>query len=129
MEFIYLKKHQVLAMHNYLIKQFGGISGLRDEGLLESALAQAKQSAFGEDLYPGVFDKAAVYAFCLSENQSFLDGNKRIAVSVMATFLMVNGFELTCPQQTLYDTIMAMIDKKISKQEFSNFLKKNCRPV
>lgn len=126
MEYIYLKKHQIMAMHAYLINEYGGINGLRDDGLLESALAQPRQSAFGEDVYPDIFIKASVYAFTLSENQPFLDGNKRIAVSAMATFLTVNGFELTCSQQELYATIMELANKKISKEQLSTWLKKNC---
>lgn len=127
MEFIYLKKHQVLAMHTYLIKEFGGIDGLRDEGLLESALAQPRQSAFGEDLYPDIFSKASMYAFTLSENQPFLDGNKRIAVSAMASFIIANGFELTCSQQQLYEVIMQTANKKLFKEDLALWLKQNCR--
>src|SRR3989338_10655460 len=105
MEWIYIKTQQVLAMHDFLISRHGGTNGLRDGGLLDSALAQPRQSAFGEDIYPDIYSKAAAYGFSLSENQPFLDGNKRIAVSVMSTFLMTNGRELTCTPLKLYETM------------------------
>ncbi len=125
-ELIYLTKSQIMAMHETLINEFGGIQGLRDQGLLESALAQPRMSAFSEDLYPNAYIKAAVYAFSLSENQPFLDGNKRIAVSAMAVFLMTNSYELTCSQLELYESIMDMANKKITKEKLATWLEKNC---
>jgi len=127
MNWVYLKKHQVLAMHEYLIRKYGGSMGLRDEGLLESALAQPRQSAFGEDIYPDVFSKAAAYGFGLSENQPFVDGNKRVAVSVMGTFLVANRYRLTCTSYELYQTIMKLANKTISKKQLAAWLKKNSR--
>lgn len=127
MKWIYIKKQQVLVLHHILIQKYGGTEGLRDQGLLDSALAQPSQSAFGEDLYPDVYSKAATYGFCLSENQPFLDGNKRVAVSVMATFLMTNGYELTCTPRELYETIMKLTNKKLTKGSFAKWLKKNSR--
>ena len=113
-----------MAMHEILIQKYGGSLGIRDEGLLESALAQPRQSAFGEDIYPDVFSKAAAYSFSLSENQPFVDGNKRVATSVMGTFLMVNGFELTCTPFDLYETIMELANRKINRKELATWLKK-----
>ncbi|MBI4411174.1 MAG: type II toxin-antitoxin system death-on-curing family toxin [Deltaproteobacteria bacterium] len=129
MELIYLKKDQVLAMHAYLIRKYGGTMGLRDEGLLESALAQPRQSAFGEDIYPDIFSKAAAYGFSLSENQPFVDGNKRVAVSVMGTFLMVNHHNLTATPKALYEAMIKLANKKITREALAQWLKKNSKPV
>lgn len=128
MKWIYISKRQALAMHEFLINKYGGLHGIRDEGLLESALSQPKQSAFGEDIYPDVYTKASAYAFSLSENQPFIDGNKRIAASVMGTFLIVNGYELTCSQLGLYKTIMKLANKKLTKESLAKWLKKNTKP-
>ena len=129
MEWIYLKKNQVLAMHQVLIQKYGGTLGLRDQGLLESALAQPRQSAFGEDLHPDIFSKAATYGFSLSENQPFLDGNKRIATAVMGTFMMVNGYRLTCTEKQLYETIMKLANHKILRDQLAHWLKKNSKKI
>lgn len=114
-------------MHQVLIEKFGGTHGLRDEGLLESALAQPRQSAFGVDLYPDAYSKASSYVFGISENQPFLDGNKRSAVSVMATFLMVNGYDLTCSQLDLYNVIIDLAKKKIKKEGLAKWLEKHSK--
>jgi death on curing protein len=129
MEWIYLSKNQVLAMHQVLIQKYGGTLGLRDGGLLESALAQARQSAFGEDLHPDIFSKAAAYGFSLSENQPFLDGNKRIATAAMGTFMMVNGYRLYCHEKQLYETIMKLAKHQISREQLARWLKKNAKKV
>lgn len=118
-----------MAMHHVLIQKYGGSLGLRDEGLLESALAQPRQSAFGEDLYPDLFLKAAAYGFSLSENQPFVDGNKRVAASVMGTFLIANGFELTCTPFELYKTIMQLANRKITRQELASWLKRHSKSL
>ncbi len=128
-DWIYLTKRQVLAIHDVLIEKYGGIKGLRDEGLLESALAQPRQSFFGEDLYKAIFSKAAAYGFSLSENQPFIDGNKRVAVSVMATFLMVNRLRMTCDQENLYKTIMKLANKQLTREELARWLKKNSKEM
>ncbi|HCU24956.1 MAG TPA: type II toxin-antitoxin system death-on-curing family toxin, partial [Deltaproteobacteria bacterium] len=75
------------------------IHGIRDRGLLEPAISQPQQSAFGEDIFQDVPSKAAAYAFYLSENQPFLDGNKRIATAAALTFLRLNGFEILISDQ------------------------------
>lgn len=73
-----LTKEQVLLLHSQLIQEFGGSDGLREEGLLESALASPFQSFGGEDLYPSIQAKAAQLGYGLIKNHPFLDGNKRI---------------------------------------------------
>ena len=87
---IILSKEQILNLHSQLIKKFGGIDGIRDEGLLESALNNSYGAYFGLENYPTVEEKAARLAYSLTKNHPFLDGNKRIGVLIMLVFLEIN---------------------------------------
>ena len=103
-----LSKRQILALHDHLIAETGGQSGLRDEGLLESALA-APFAAFGsEELYPTLVQKAARLGYGLVKNHAFIDGNKRIAAHAMLTFLALNGVEPRYTQQELSDIFLKL---------------------
>ncbi len=90
----YLSLAEVLELHRSVLEGWGGASGIRDLGALESALAQPRQSFSGQDLYPDLPAKAAALCFSLVLNHPFVDGNKRIGHAAMETFLMVNGHEL-----------------------------------
>ena len=93
---IRLSKEKVLLLHRLLIESTGGSLGLRDEALLESALESAF-SGFGDrEFYPTKEEKGARLGYCLISNHAFVDGNKRIGIYVMLTFLEVNGIPLTC---------------------------------
>jgi death-on-curing protein len=122
----YLSIEHVIAIHDLLIEQFGGSYGIRDQGLLESATHQPQQTFGGQDLYPTLFDKAAAYSFFISENQPFIDGNKRAAASVAAVFLDLNGYLVDCPEGQIYETIMKLANKKISKNDLAGWYQKNC---
>ena len=89
-----LTKKQVLMLHTQLIESTGGCDGIRDEGLLDSALESPFQSFSGEELYPSVQAKAARLCYGLVKNHAMMDGNKRIGVHAMLVFLAVNGYEL-----------------------------------
>ena len=91
---IRLTKKQVLMLHTQLIESTGGSDGIRDEGLLDSALESPFQSFSGEELYPSIQAKAARLCYGLVKNHAMVDGNKRIGVHVMLVFLAVNGYEL-----------------------------------
>ncbi len=103
-----LTKEQVILLHNSLIKETGGSEGLRDEGLLESALETPFQSFEGTDIYPSIQKKAARLGFGLVCNHAFIDGNKRIGAHAMLVFLSLNGIELTYTQSELSDMIIAV---------------------
>lgn len=90
----YLSLEEVLELHHMLVEQSGGGVGLRDQRLLESAVAQPRMTFGGLDLYPTVTDKAAALCFSLVSNHPFVDGNKRIGHAAMEIFLVLNGFEL-----------------------------------
>lgn len=111
-----LSKNQVTALHSALIREFGGIDGIRDEGLLESALAAPFQTFGGEPVYPSLQAKAAQLGFGLIRNHPFVDGNKRIGAQTMLVFLAVNGIELRYEQQELIDIVLSVAAGQIDRQ-------------
>ena len=93
---IKLSKEVVLQLHALLARETGGSVGVRDDGLLESALEGAFAGFGGEEFYPSIEEKAARLGYHLIRNHAFLDGNKRIGMFVMLTFLEVNGRSVNC---------------------------------
>lgn len=101
-----LNKRQILMLHQRLVDETGGSPGLRDEGLLDSAL-NAPFQIFGDtSAYPSLQQKAARLCYGLVKNHPFIDGNKRIGAHAMLVFLAVNGLELSYTQQELSDIIL-----------------------
>lgn len=103
-----LNKRQVILLHNQLLSQTGGLPGLRDDGLLESALSAPFQSFGDADAFPSLPQKAARLGYGLIKNHPFVDGNKRIGTHAMLVFLAVNGTELVYTQKELSDIILAV---------------------
>lgn len=101
-----LSKSQILLLHEQLVAETGGSSGLRDEGMLDSALYTPFQTFEGEDIYPSIQQKAARLCFGLVKNHPFVDGNKRIGTHAMLVFLALNGIELEYTQKELSDIIL-----------------------
>jgi death-on-curing protein len=102
-------------IHDDQIASFGGTPGLRDEGLLDSALAQP-QATFGQQwLHPTIPEQAAVYLYHLAMNHPFVDGNKRTAFAVMDTFLRVNGYRLTLTDDAAYDLVLRAVQGQLNK--------------
>jgi death on curing protein len=92
----------ILAIHHASIEVFGGSKGIRDMGMLESALARPFQTFGGEDLYPTPAEKAAALCESLIINHPFVDGNKRTGFAAMVAFLMEQGMQLTAPEDEAY---------------------------
>lgn len=105
---IVLSKPQVLMLHEQLIKATGGSTGIRNEGMLDSALMNPFQSFGGEELYPSIQAKAAQLCFGLVKNHAMIDGNKRLGAHVMLVFLALNGYELSYSQEELVEIILAL---------------------
>lgn len=99
----YIPIEEVLIIHDDMISRYGGSFGIRDMGLIESALARPKASFGGQDLYPGVLDKAAALFHSLIFNHAFTDGNKRTTLTVTARFLSLNGYELKASQEEIVE--------------------------
>ena len=103
-------KEKVLLLHQYIAAETGGTVGVRDEGLLESALQSAFATFDGRELYPSKEEKAARIGASLVSNHSFLDGNKRIGMYVMLTFLETNGVRIECTDEEIVQTGLALAD-------------------
>lgn len=99
---------ELLFLHFKIIEDFGGSHGVRDEGRLESAIAAPNQAVFGEDLYPTVFDKAAVYIRAIIGDHPFADGNKRTAITAGVIYLQRSGYKLTASPKELEDFAVAV---------------------
>lgn len=119
---IILSKEQVLMLHEQLIAATGGINGVRDEGLLDSALANPFQSFGGEELYPSIQAKAAQLCYGLVKNHSMIDGNKRIGAHVMLVFLALNGYELSYEQEELVDIILCLAAGEMSVENLLQWI-------
>lgn len=118
----FLSVADVLMIHDEQIEVYGGIHGIRDEGLLESAVMMPQASFGGEYLHNGLFEMAAAYAFHIAENQPFLDGNKRTALVSALVFLDINGFEVLDEDMKLYDAMIAIANKEFDKYDLAELL-------
>lgn len=98
---IVLNKEQIIMMHSMLIKQTGGLDGIRDEGLLDSAINTPFQSFAGEELYPTVQKKAASLCYGLIKNHAFNDANKRIGILTTMTFMELNNLFVNCSNEEI----------------------------
>lgn len=127
MKIEYLEIEQVIAIHDTLIEEFGGSFGIRDLGLVESVVSQPQQAFADQDLYPSLFDKAAAYAFFMSESQAFIDGNKRTATTIAGVFLDINGYELDCVEGELFEMVMKLANKRLTREKLSEWFKKKCK--
>ncbi len=118
----FIEKDVAIAIHDYLIERFGGSLGIRDEGLLESALAQPQATFFGELLHPTIAEQAAAYLYHLAKNHAFVDGNKRVALGVSEAFLRLNGYNLNLSNQDLYELTLNVAVGELEKTELAEVL-------
>ena len=121
---ILISKEQVFKIHTSLIKETGGIDGIRDENLLDSALNSPFQTFDTKDLYPEISDKAAQLSFSIIKNHPFLDGNKRIGVHIMLVFLTLNNIKLLYSQKELIDLGLKIADSSFSKDDIKKWIEK-----
>lgn len=114
---IWLSKDQVLYLHSELIKATGGLDGLRDDNLLQSALLSPMQTYNSVELFPSLIDKAVRLACGLTQNHPFIDGNKRIGAHAMLVTLKLNGISLSYTQQELSSVFLELASGKIAYEE------------
>ncbi|MCI6912903.1 MAG: type II toxin-antitoxin system death-on-curing family toxin [Treponema succinifaciens] len=119
---IFFEYEQVVKLHSSLIAKTGGMDGVRDENLLDSALKAPFQTFGGNELYPDVLDKAAQLCYSLIENHPFADGNKRIGVHLTLLFLKLNNVDLMYSQQDLIDFGLNIASGKMSKKDIKGWL-------
>lgn len=110
----------VLAIHHTQVNVFGGMHGLRDRGLLESAMGQAEHTfAYTND----IMQAAAQYCVSIAKNHPFIDGNKRTAAATMLTFLVLNGYDPTLTNAQLFDWTLKVALDEISREELGELLR------
>ncbi|MCI6615877.1 type II toxin-antitoxin system death-on-curing family toxin [Ruminococcus sp.] len=119
---IILSKEQILFMHKQLIDETGGLDGVRDEALLDSAINAPFQKFGGDDLFPTVQQKAARLCFGIIKNHAFIDGNKRIGTHTMLVFLALNGIEISYTQKELYQTILDLASGKLELDSLTHWI-------
>ena len=119
----FLTLAEVIEIHTNQIELYGGQHGIRDLGLLQSALAQPQTSFAGEWLHTDIFHMAAAYAFHICSNHPFLDGNKRAALAAALVFLVMNGQEIKDPKQRLLDAMLDMAKGSLKKEKFAQILR------
>lgn len=125
----FLEVDEIVALHARQLAAFGGSPGVRDLGLLESAVAQPRATFGGEFVHADIFAMAAAYAFHIAENQPFVDGNKRTALDAALVFLHLNGYVVDDPADGLYDAMIAIAERRLTRDGLGELLRKWSRPV
>jgi death on curing protein len=120
---------EVLELHRRVIQQSGGAFGICDVGLLESAIAQPRMTFGGEELYPGLLEKAAALGFSIIMNHPFVDGNKRTGHAAAATFLVLNGMEISAEVDEQERIVLAIASGELGRESFVEWLQQNTTPA
>lgn len=121
----FLTLDEVLEIHFDQLQRYGGSAGLRDLGLLQSALAQPESTFGGQFLHADLFEMAAAYLFHLVQNHPFVDGNKRVGTVSALVFLEMNDVSVDAPEDDLEQLVLNVAQGKLGKQEIGDFFRKN----
>lgn len=127
MQPLFLDIEHVLRVHVSLIERYGGAQGVRDVGLLHSAIAMPQASFGGEFLHKGLFEMAAAYLFHIVQNHPFIDGNKRTGAASALIFLAINGTDVEADEEGLVEITLAVAQGYAGKQQVSEFFRKIAR--
>ena len=119
----FLNLEDVLSLHADQVALYGGDYGVRDMGLLESAVAQPQATFGGEFLHKDLFEMAAAYLFHVVQNHPFLDGNKRTGAVAALVFLDLNGVEINAPKGSVYDLTMSAATGQAGKTQIAEFFR------
>lgn len=122
----YLSPEQILFLHSRLIAETGGAHGVRDLGMLLSAIGRPQATFEEKDLYPDLFLKAAALMDSLVRNHPFVDGNKRTAIASAALFLRINGYQLTVEDSEMVHFALACAQSQLSLDEIVEWFKRYC---
>lgn len=121
---VFVTLAEAIEIHADQIRRYGGQAGLRDVGLLESALAQPEASFAGEWLHYSLYEMAAAYAYHVCQNHPFLDGNKRTALACALVFLELNGISLHDPHGRLKGAMLSVASGRMGKPAFAQILRR-----
>lgn len=124
----YLTAAQVLFIHSRLIVETGGAPGLRDLGLLESAVARPQATFDGEDLYPDLYSKAAALMDSLIRNHPFIDGNKRVGITAASIFLLRNNLQLTATNEEVERFTLLVAQGGVSVERIAAWFAQHVEP-
>jgi death-on-curing protein len=116
---VFLTIEEVVTLHDLQLKHFGGLQGIRDTGLLESALAMPQAGFGGHFVHEDIFEMAAAYVFHLVKNHPFIDGNKRVGFHSGFVFLGLNGYLLDMDQDDAYDLVIATAEGRATKADIA----------
>jgi death-on-curing protein len=124
---VFFTLDEVLAIHADQVHRYGGAPGIRDRGLLESALAMPEAEYAGEALHATLHEKAAAYLFHIARNHPFVDGNKRAGLAVALAFLEMNGVRVEATDDALVDLVLGVAKGQRSKADVAVFFQKAAR--
>lgn len=122
---LFLTLDEVLSLHAEQIRLFGGSSGIRDVGLLQSAVGSVEATFGGAFLHETTFSMAAAYLYGICRNHPFIDGNKRTAVAAALTFLAMNDVEVDAEEDPFYDLVIGVAEGRASKASVAVFLEQH----
>jgi death-on-curing protein len=126
-EIVWLLEEAVRAVHSRQISEHGGRPGIRDEGLLLSALARPQNLAAYGDPPPDLAALAASYAYGIARNHPFVDGNKRVALVAARTFLLINRADLVASQQEKYVTFLRLTEGQLNEDELAGWIRRHLK--
>jgi len=121
----YLSLVEILELHRLVIAQTGGLSGVRDLGALESAIAQPRITFGSQDLYPSLVEKTAALCFSIVNNHLFVDGNKRVGHAAMETVLLLNGAEIEATVDEQEALMLGLASSDVSRDQLVEWLRSN----
>lgn len=124
----YLTVDQVIEFHGEALREFGGLDGIRSPHQLSAAVLMPQQSAFAEDVYPSIPEKAAAYGFFVAEAQAFIDGNKRTAAIAMEAFLLLNSYELRMSDDEIAELFERLGSDEIGQGDFFDAISTHAHP-
>ena len=124
----FLDINHTMRLHRNLIEVYGGSEGIRDVGLLHSAIAMPQASFGGEFLHRDLFEMAAAYLYHIVQNHPFIDGNKRTGAAAAIIFLSMNDMELIVEEETLVDLVLQVACGSVGKQEVASFMRTHVQP-
>ena len=124
---LFLHLEEVLEIHEDQTKRYGGTEGIRDLGLLQSALAMPQAGSSTEYYHTDLFEMAAAYLFHIVKNHPFVDGNKRTGVAAALVFLELNSMEVRSTNEALLETVLAAVEGTLQKSGIAEFFRKHSR--
>ena len=126
---VFIEVEQVLRLHAIQLRLYGGSAGIRDTGMLESAVEMPRAGFGGEYLHADIFEMAAAYAFHIVMNHPFVDGNKRTGFHAALVFLDLNGYELVLDDAAAYDLVIGVCEGTVTKGRLAEASRDGSAPL